>query len=184
MGPVVLCSPFVLAIYQTRSLAHRYFSVLYLNWFIENVIFTIVSYIRRGIGRNKRWANIWNHKFSKWLVKLIFESFESQRNPSKAFLVIMKTIFIFYRIKSIIIIVLLVSHVSQLKALSLVTLVEMDLGLYIKIRTFLCLFSCSSLLTTFGVKLCFVTWSQPHFDSFDNPMQLENPAFVHLFLPL
>jgi len=124
MGPIVLCSPFVLAIYQTRSLAHRYFSVLYLNWFIGNDILMIVSYIRRGIVRNKRWiwANIWSHKFSKWLVKLLFESFESQRNPSKAFLVIMKTIFIFNRIKSIIIIVLFVSHVSQLKALSLVTL--------------------------------------------------------------
>ena len=30
-------------------------------------------------------ANIWYHKFPKWLVKLLFESFESQRNPSKAF---------------------------------------------------------------------------------------------------
>ena len=77
-----------------------------------------------------------------------------------------------------------VTSVTVRSILSLVTLHEMDLGLYIKIRTFLCLFSCSSLLTTFGVKLCFVTWSQPHVDSFDNPMQLENPAFVHLFLPL
>ena len=77
-----------------------------------------------------------------------------------------------------------VTCVTARSILSLVALDEMDLGLYIKIRTFLCLFSCSSLLTTFGVKLCFVTWSQPHVDSFDNPMQLENPAFVHLFLPL